>query len=103
MDRRMLQFVTPNDPDIADILAFWSRQAEKPSSFLAKIARDKGVSFRPPQEAQSSPLETAQGDASLQPLSIQAGLEAYTEPLDRRRATHLLRRTGFGANATNQS
>ena len=33
------------------------------------------------------------------PLSISAGLEPYTEPLDRQQAAHLLRRTSFGASA----
>lgn len=33
------------------------------------------------------------------PLAINAGLEPYAQPLDRRRAAHLLRRTGFGAHA----
>ena len=32
-------------------------------------------------------------------LQISAGLEPYTEPLDRRKAAHLLRRTSFGASA----
>ena len=98
MDRHMLQFVTPNDPDIADTLAFWTRQAEEPSSILAKIARDRGVSFKPPQETLPLPDETAKQE-HLQPLTTQAGLEAYAAPLDRRCAAHLLRRTGFGANA----
>lgn len=31
------------------------------------------------------------------PLAISAGLDPYTEPLDRRKAAHLLRRVGFGA------
>ena len=33
------------------------------------------------------------------PLPISAGLEPYTEPLDRQKAAHLLRRTSFGASA----
>ena len=32
------------------------------------------------------------------PLQISAGLEPYTEPLDRQKAAHLLRRTSFGAS-----
>ena len=32
------------------------------------------------------------------PLRISAGLEPHTEPLDRRKAAHLLRRTGFGVS-----
>ena len=31
------------------------------------------------------------------PLAISAGLEPYTEPLDRRKVAHLLRRVGFGS------
>lgn len=36
----------------------------------------------------------------LAPLKTSSGLEPYAEPLDRRRAAHLLRRTGIGARAT---
>ena len=36
-------------------------------------------------------------DIPLKPLAIEAGLERYTAPLDPPHATHLLRRTGFGA------
>jgi uncharacterized protein (DUF1800 family) len=36
-------------------------------------------------------------DIPLKPLAIEAGLESYTAPLDQPHATHLLRRTGFGA------
>ena len=32
------------------------------------------------------------------PLQISAGLKPYTEPLNRRQAAHLLRRTGFGVS-----
>ncbi len=36
-------------------------------------------------------------ETELRPLTINAGLEVHTDPLDRRTAAHLLRRTGFGA------
>ena len=40
----------------------------------------------------------ARPNEGLAPLKIQAGLEPYAEPLDRRRVAHLLRRASFGAN-----
>jgi uncharacterized protein (DUF1800 family) len=45
------------------------------------------------------PPASKAGDAAPPPLPLHvtAGLEPYTEPLDRRRAAHLLRRTGYGA------
>lgn len=42
------------------------------------------------------PETTAKSAASPPPLHLSSGLEPYTEPLDRKKATHLLRRTGFG-------
>ena len=40
--------------------------------------------------------ETTTAKALPPPLAISAGLEPYTEPLDQRKAAHLLRRTSFG-------
>ena len=52
------------------------------------------------QRAGGSPAQAppARPHDDLAPLAIQAGLEVYAEPLDRRRVAHLLRRASFGAN-----
>ncbi len=49
------------------------------------------------RRTQAATLALDQDAPPLQPLDIDAGLEPYAAPLDRRRASHLLRRTGFGA------
>jgi len=46
----------------------------------------------------SAPGTLARPEEDLAPLKVQAGLEVYAEPLDRRRVAHLLRRASFGAN-----
>ena len=40
----------------------------------------------------------AKADTLPPPLTHNAGLAVYTDPLDARRAAHLLRRTGFGVS-----
>ena len=49
--------------------------------------------FVPP----TSGKHASTAEEPLAPLNIKAGLEPYTATLDRHRAAHLLRRTGFGA------
>ena len=46
----------------------------------------------------SAPGTLARPEEDLAPLKVQAGLEVYAEPLDRRRVAHLLRRVSFGAS-----
>ncbi|MEZ4703169.1 MAG: DUF1800 domain-containing protein [Rhodothermales bacterium] len=48
----------------------------------------------PPAAKQPTPAAPTEDVA----LHVQAGLEPYGAPLDRKRAAHLLRRTGFGAS-----
>lgn len=66
--------------------------ARDPSAARARLyetlSQKKGVAHK------SSPVSVSHSPA---PFNIAAGLESYAEPLDRRHAAHLLRRTGFGA------
>jgi len=70
------------------------RKKQKKADILAVLNRKELVSRRPTER-----LAEGKGEL-LKPLSIAAGLEPYTETLDRRRAAHLLRRTSFGAHPT---
>ena len=70
------------------------RKKQKKADILAVLNRKETVSRRPPER-----LAEGIGEPP-KPLNIAAGLEPYTETLDRRRAAHLLRRTSFGANPT---
>lgn len=61
-----------------------------------------GAHPRRPKEPTAAPYKKPNRKGSVaaattQPLGVSAGLEPYASVLDRRRAAHLLRRTGFGA------
>lgn len=68
-------------------------------AFLQRSAAPRPVRIPPAGRATlpPAPLIVQDDDKPLKPLAIQAGLETYSVPLDRRRSAHLLRRTGFGA------
>ena len=97
MDRRAFVDL-PTLPASEDLFAYWARQApplfrigpEHEKSHLLKLL-DRTPKLSPPVVAKN-------GQTRLQPLKIEAGLEAYAQELDRIHAAHLLRRTTGSAH-----
>ncbi len=67
------------------------RKRRSTKEILAVLNRTAPLVPRPAEKKAST------AEDQLEPLGIQAGLEPYTEALDRHKAAHLLRRTSLGA------
>ena len=97
MDRRAFVDL-PTLPASEDLFAYWARQA--PPLFRIGPEHEKSRLFklldRTPKW--SPPVVAKNGQTRLQPLKIEAGLEAYAQELDRIHAAHLLRRTTGSAH-----
>ncbi|MCH8961421.1 MAG: DUF1800 family protein, partial [Bacteroidetes bacterium] len=97
MERRAF-LQRPPLPETEDLFAYWARQA--PPLFRIGPEHENSRLFklldRTPKL--SHPVVAKNGQPGLHPLNIRAGLETYTEELDRIHAAHLLRRTTGSAH-----
>ncbi len=93
MERRAF-IERPTLPETEDLFAYWARQAPPlfrigPKHENSRLLKLLGQATKPPATAKNGQLE---------PLKIEAGLEAYADVLDRTHAAHLLRRATGSAH-----